>query len=150
MRTWSAVPSATLLTGRPVTDIDLIFPFDPTPLAKDFARRIGGHWFWLDQPRLQSRVVVNHDPESPSYDFAKFRAPSLEEDLRDRDFTINALALPLTGSMAATNLVDPCHGLADLKQGVLRMVDPAAFANDPLRIVKGVRHATVLGLEVDT
>ena len=137
------------LVGHSITDIDLISPDDPTPLAKAFARRIGGHWFWLDPMRLQSRVVVNQDPDSPSYDFARFRAPSLAEDLLDRDFTINALALPLTGTLDASNLIDPSRGLTDLQKSLLRMVAPAAFANDPLRVVKGVRHATVLGLEFE-
>lgn len=138
------------LIGRSITDLDLIFPDDPTTLAKDFARQIGGHWFWLDQDRLQSRVVVKHDDDCLDYDFALFRAPELEGDLLDRDFTINALALPLPGDLAATSLVDPCRGLDDLLQGSLRMVGKDTFRNDPLRIIKGVRHATALGLQVAT
>ena len=138
------------LTDRPIIDIDLVFPRDPTALARKFASLIGGHWFWLDDERRQSRVVVSHDSAGPSYDFALFRAPCLADDLLDRDFTINALALPLGGALSAACLVDPCQGLGDLQQGVLRMVGQAAFANDPLRIVKGIRHATVLDLEIES
>ena len=138
-----------LVTGRPLTDIDLIFPRDPTPLAKVFARRINGHWFWLDQERLQSRVVPDAAGSSPGYDFAIFRAANLEEDLLDRDFTINALALPLTDTPSADDLIDPWRGLADLQQGLLRMVGDKALVNDPLRIIKGVRHATALDLSID-
>lgn len=138
------------LIGRPVTDLDLIFPEDPTLLAKNFAREIGGHWFWLDQKRLQSRVVVTHDTVCLNYDFALFRAPDLERDLLDRDFTINALALTLDGDLSASSLVDPCHGLGDLQRGSLRMVAGDSFANDPLRIIKGVRHATALELKVES
>ncbi len=138
------------LIGRPLTDLDLIFPGDPTFLAKDFAREIGGHWFWLDQERLQSRVVVTHDTECFNYDFALFRAPDLERDLLDRDFTINALALPLAGDLSASSLIDPCHGLDDLQQDSLRMVGEESFRNDPLRIIKGIRHATVLTLKIET
>ena len=137
------------LIGRQITDLDLIFPDDPTALAKAFARQIGGHWFWLDKPRLQSRVVVKHDSDCLHYDFALFRAPDLERDLLDRDFTLNALALPLTGALSVASLVDPCQGLNDLQRGSLRMVGNDAFANDPLRVVKGIRHATVLGLAVE-
>lgn len=137
------------LLGRAITDLDLIFPDDPTALAKDFARRIGGHWFWLDRPRRQSRVVASGDNDELNYDFARFRAPSLEQDLYDRDFTINALALPLTAQLSAEALVDPCRGLDDLRRQRLKMVSVHSLANDPLRIVKGVRHATVLGLEVE-
>ncbi len=137
------------LIGRLLTDLDLIMPEDPTTLARDFARHIGGHWFWLDQQRRQSRVVVNCGDNCPDYDFALFRAPDLKRDLLDRDFTINALALPLTQDLSGSTLVDPCHGVEDLQQDTLRMISKASLRNDPLRIIKGVRHATVLGLEID-
>lgn len=138
------------LIGRPVTDLDLIFPEDPTSLAKAFAHQIGGHWFWLDKDRRQSRVVGNRYNDCPHYDFALFRAPDLERDLLDRDFTINALALPLTAGVMGAPLVDPCNGLEDLHQGCLRMVGRDSFRNDPLRIIKGVRHAAVLGLQIES
>lgn len=137
------------LIGRTLTDLDLVFPQDPTALARDFARRIGGHWFWLDRTRQQSRVVVHHADHCPNYDFALYRAPTLEQDLFDRDFTINALALPLANTLAPVAMIDPCHGFEDLRRGVLRMVHKDSFGNDPLRIIKGVRHATALGLEIE-
>lgn len=137
------------LIGRPITDLDLIFPKDPTSMAKSFARQVGGHWFWLDIDRRQSRVVVNRDDECLCFDFALFRAPDLELDLLDRDFTINAMALALAGALSAASLIDPCHGLTDLQQSSLRMVAKSSLSNDPLRILKGVRHATLLGLEID-
>jgi poly(A) polymerase len=137
------------LIGRPITDLDLISASDPTSMARLFAKQIGGHWFWLDKDRLQSRVVVNHEDDCLNYDFALFRAASLELDLLDRDFTINALALSMTETISAFSLIDPFCGLGDLQQGTLRMVGKNAFANDALRIIKGVRHATALGLEIE-
>lgn len=138
------------LIGRLITDLDLISPSDPTSIAQGFARQIGGYWFWLDQERLQSRVVVNRDTDCLHYDFALFRAPDLEHDLLDRDFTINAMALSLTGDLSVEALIDPCYGVKDLQRSSLRMVDKAAFANDPLRIIKGIRHATTLGLKIES
>jgi poly(A) polymerase len=137
------------LVGRPITDLDLIFPSDPSTLARSFARRIGGHWFWLDRERRQSRVVVNHEPDCPDFDFAPFRAPDLERDLLDRDFSINAIAQPLSEPCSADSLVDPCDGLDDLRKKILRMVSRNSFTHDPLRMIKGVRHATVLGLDIE-
>ena len=137
------------LIGLPVQDVDLIFPEDPTGLAKSFARLHGGHWFWLDQERKQSRVVFGHAELCPVFDFAPFRAASLDLDLYDRDFTINAMALSLSANLTTTPLVDPVGGMEDLQKDVLRMVSKDAFINDPLRIVKGVRHATALGLCID-
>lgn len=137
-----------ILIGRSATDLDLIFPEDPTALAKAFARRIGGHWFWLDKERRQSRVVGDRDNSSMHYDFALFRAPNLERDLLDRDFTINAIALSLSADLMQTTLIDPCCGHDDLRRKSLRMVSADSFHSDPLRIIKGVRHAATLGLQV--
>ncbi len=137
------------LLGRPISDLDLISPIDPTSLAKIFARRINGHWFWLDEERRQSRVVINTHGTSLYYDFALFRAPDLQEDLLDRDFTINALAMPLAGNWSIDTMIDPCNGLEDMRQNRLRMVSPTALSSDPLRILKGLRHATTLCLQID-
>ena len=137
------------LLELPINDVDIIFPHDPTELAKTFARQFGGSWFWLDKDRRQSRVVFNADENSPDFDFAPFRAPSLVQDLLDRDFTINAMALSLRADSSESELVDPLCGLDDLRNNVLRMVGSGAFMNDPLRIIKGIRHATVLGVEPD-
>jgi tRNA nucleotidyltransferase/poly(A) polymerase len=137
------------LLNRPISDLDLISPYDPTTLAKKFARQIGGHWFWLDEGRCQSRVVVNDLDSALYYDFALFRAPDLTRDQLDRDFTINALALPLSGDLSINSLFDPCNGLEDLRQGRLRMVSSDSLPTDPLRVLKGLRHATTLGLLID-
>jgi len=137
------------LIGLPVQDVDLIFPEDPTGLAKSFAKAHGGHWFWLDEERNQSRVVFNHGDMCPVFDFALFRAPSLDLDLFDRDFTINAIALCLSNDLTTSPLIDPACGLEDLQNDLLRMVSKEAFTNDPLRIIKGVRHATALDLHLE-
>ena len=72
---------------------------------------------------------------------------SLEDDLRRRDFTMNAMALSVTGDRAFT---DPFGGLGDLVAGVIRT--PASpqesFADDPLRMLRAARFASTLGLRV--
>ncbi|MEJ2491784.1 MAG: hypothetical protein P8Y91_02260 [Desulfuromonadales bacterium] len=136
------------LSGLVVKDLDVISPTDPTDLARTFARDIGGHWFWLDEARQQSRVVVDHQKLSRHFDFAPFRGDGIEADLCDRDFTVNAMAIALEKGGLGATLIDPCDGAADLRQKILRMVSPEAFVNDPLRIVKGVRHATILDFAI--
>jgi tRNA nucleotidyltransferase/poly(A) polymerase len=70
---------------------------------------------------------------------------SIEDDMGRRDFTVNAMARRLeTGE-----LVDPFGGARDLKSGVLRTVRPRSFAEDPLRLVRGLRLVSQLGLEPD-
>jgi tRNA nucleotidyltransferase/poly(A) polymerase len=70
---------------------------------------------------------------------------SIEDDLARRDFTVNAMARRLeTGE-----LVDPFGGARDLERRVLRTVRPDSFAEDPLRLVRGLRLVSQLGLEPD-
>ena len=79
------------------------------------------------------------------HDFEIVADPSLsvEDDMRRRDFTVNAMARRLrTGE-----LVDPVGGEADLRAGVLRTVSPRSFQEDPLRIVRALRFVSQLGLE---
>ena len=81
------------------------------------------------------------------HDFEIVADPSLsiEDDMARRDFTVNAVARRLeTG-----DLVDPFGGVDDLKNGILRTVGPRSFAEDPLRIVRGLRLVSQLGLTPD-
>jgi len=136
------------LLGRAVTDFDFATPGDPTLLAQRFARMTGGSWFVLDPMRRQSRVVLHRAGETRTYDFAPFRAPGLEADLRGRDFTVNAIALVLDGEKRPV-ILDPLGGRGDLERGCLRDCSPQAFRDDPLRVLRGVRHAAVLGFNIE-
>jgi tRNA nucleotidyltransferase (CCA-adding enzyme) len=81
------------------------------------------------------------------HDFEIVADPSLsiEDDMARRDFTVNAMARRLeTG-----DIVDPFGGRADLEHKVLRTVRPNSFAEDPLRLVRGLRLVSQLGLEPD-
>jgi tRNA nucleotidyltransferase/poly(A) polymerase len=69
----------------------------------------------------------------------------VEADLARRDFTINAIARHL----ADGGLVDPFGGRGDLAARVLRTVSPHGFAEDPLRLVRGLRFVSELGLDPD-
>jgi len=129
--------------GRPVSDFDFASPGDPTPLARALAGQLAGHWFWLDAPRRQSRVVAG----PRTCDFAPWRAATLAGDLAARDFTINAVALDLAGAGA---LIDPLGGCGDLAQGILRVAGTGVLEQDPLRILKGIRHVAELGLHIES
>jgi poly(A) polymerase len=135
--------------GKVPADFDFATPFDPTALATGFAKVIGGHWFMLDAERRQSRIVARvGEGATVTYDFAPFRAADLVGDLLLRDFTVNALVLPLH-PVENVGLLDPLDGLGDLERKVLRACSSVVFADDPLRILKGVRHAVALGFVID-
>jgi tRNA nucleotidyltransferase (CCA-adding enzyme) len=76
--------------------------------------------------------------------FAIYAAPdvTLEQDLLRRDFTINAIAQDADGK-----LIDPHHGVADLRAGILRHVS-AAFSEDPVRILRAARFSARFGFAI--
>ena len=130
-----------LLLGQAWGDLDIVADGDPSPLAKDWARRVNGKWFWLDQDRRYSRVLLH---KQLHVDFAPLRAATLAADLKLRDFTINSLALALGRKSSDTRLIDPLGGLEHLRQGLLVSAASTSFSDDPLRLLKGVRHAVNL------
>lgn len=138
-----------VLLGRPVTDIDLATPADPTPLAKQWAKEQGAHWFWLDQERQQSRVLLRYGKLEFNFDFVPLRAATLNEDLHLRDFTINAMALPLRFPLADQELIDPLQGRQDLYDSLIRECSPRSMEDDPLRMLKGIRHCLDLSMELE-
>jgi poly(A) polymerase len=136
------------LLGKEPADFDFATPFDPTDLAKHFARKISGKWFFLDEERRQSRVVVDAGEGTVTYDFAPFRGPNLQTDQTRRDFTINTIALSLADG-DKMNIFDPLGGRDDLNNRLIRACSAVCLEDDPLRILKGVRHAVTLGFQIE-
>ena len=129
------------LLGRKTNDLDWVVP-DPERSAREADDALGGSAFVLDAERGHWRVVAGNETR----DYAPLTG-EIEENLRQRDFTVNALALDLTG-----NLIDPTLGRRDLKTRTLRMVSWENLHSDPLRPLRGVRFTATLGfaLEADT
>ena len=127
--------------GRPGTDVDVVVEDDPRAVAAAVAARSGLPWFALSREWGAYRVVG-----SPGHlDVAAMRGGSLAADLAMRDFTVNAMALPVAGGA----LVDPFGGQGHLEQGRLVAVGRRIFADDPLRLLRAVRLAHTLDLALD-
>jgi poly(A) polymerase len=84
-----------------------------------------------------------------SCDFSPFRAFNLEGDLQRRDFTINAMAMALQPGAKLGSLYDPLGGELDLQRGRLRCCSSQVLFDDPLRVLKGLRHAICLQLTIE-
>ena len=130
------------LLGRPIVDVDVACR-DPREAARRFARRFGGSPFPLSERHGAWRVV--HEGSEETVDFTPL-PDTIEADLATRDFTLNAIAVPVGGPGA---YVDPFQGQADLEAGVLRAVSESIFVDDPLRLLRGVRLEDELGLRMD-
>jgi tRNA nucleotidyltransferase (CCA-adding enzyme) len=138
-----------LLLARDRTDLDVAVEGD----AAAVAARLGGAV--LEHERFSTAKARLGETEidlaqTRAEDYAQpgalpdVRPAGLEEDLARRDFTINAMALPLQGE---PRLIDPYGGRDDLATGALRMLHPGSFADDPTRAVRGARYAARFGLQ---
>ena len=128
------------LLGRPLIDLDVACR-EPERVARAFAGQSGGAPFPLSERHGAWRVVID---DGKTVDFTPLPG-SIEDDLATRDFTVNAIALPLSGGEAA----DPFEGRADLEARVLRAVQAAVFEQDPLRLLRAVRLEDELGFRLE-
>jgi Poly A polymerase head domain len=125
--------------ARPLIDVDVVCA-DPEAAARRYARRSGGAPFPLSEEHASWRVVV---PDVRTVDFTRVHG-TIESDLARRDFTINAIAVPVGGGEA----VDPSGGREDLQLRLVRAVSESIFADDPLRLVRAVRLEDELGFRL--
>ena len=128
--------------GRPSPDLDVVVADDPAKCAEEVSARLGSPWFPLSTRHGAYRVV---GPEG-HIDLAGLRGRTILDDLALRDFTINAMAIPLDG--VGEELVDPFGGLSDLAAGLLVATSDRIFDDDPLRLMRAVRFSHLLGLRI--
>jgi poly(A) polymerase len=151
-------PVRDLLLGRRSSDLDFTTDAHPTQVKQLLRRGGADHIFAIGEKfgtiggvfgeeivEITTYRAEQYEPGSrkPKVEFGT----SLEGDLSRRDFTVNAIALEIpTG-----RLVDPFGGQADLKARLIRAVGVPEdrFADDPLRLLRGVRLAAQLAFEIE-
>jgi poly(A) polymerase len=111
--------------------------------ARAIAKVAGGTAFRLSEEHATWRVVAPTD--GWHLDVVALRAPTIEEDLRERDFTVNAIGRSLEGG----DLIDPTGGLADAEARRLRATSDHAFSDDPIRLLRAPRLAAAHDLEIE-
>ncbi len=129
------------LLERETKDIDLATDGDPLLLANDIASQLGGKIIVMNGYRVIRCLL----PGRIQVDVSSL-AGSVEEDMVRRDFTANALAVPLDD---LNTLIDPLNGRKDIEDKVLRMVSEEAFLEDPLRMLRAIRLTAVLGFTLE-
>lgn len=123
-------------------DRDFAVQGEARVLARQTADRLGGRYFTLDAERDAGRVLWQGHG---SLDFVRLRGDTIEQDLTERDFTINALATPIGEQ---PELIDPLGGLQHLRDRRLVTCSPRALEHDPVRTLRGVRLAHQHGLHI--
>jgi tRNA nucleotidyltransferase (CCA-adding enzyme) len=139
------------LIGRPHLDLDVVVEGEIEPLVA----ALGGTA--TEHERFGTAVVVIGDAE---VDVARARAETypepgalpevrpatIAEDLGRRDFSINAMAHPLSGDEA---LLDPHGGVEDLRAGLVRVLHENSFVDDPTRALRAARYVARFGFELE-
>jgi len=138
-------------------DLDIVVEGDGPMLARRLAQALGGsvveHRRFLtasvDTPtfgRIDVATSRSERYESPGA-LPRVLPAGIAEDLRRRDFTVNALAIEL--SSGDFGLIDPLGGRLDLARRRLRVLHPLSYVEDPTRIFRAARYAARLGLSPD-
>lgn len=146
-----------VILGRPVLDIDLVSEAPADQLGRILISTLGG-----TVSSLTPFATVKMSIQGQHFDLATTRSetykhsgtlpvitPStLDTDLGRRDFTINALAASLDPADFGS-IVDPYGGQADLDTGIIRILHPRSFQDDPTRIFRAVRYSVRLGFKIE-
>jgi poly(A) polymerase len=133
-----------LALGAAPRDVDLALPRGHSlPTGERLASAIGGRFVVLHEAFGVGRVV---EADGQWLDLTDVQGETIEDDLRRRDLTINAIALDWPRGEA---LLDPTDGLEDLAAGVARRAAPGALLADPVRALRLFRFAAALSLTVD-
>jgi tRNA nucleotidyltransferase (CCA-adding enzyme) len=142
-----------LLLGRGRADIDLVVEGDAEALAATLGvaphanhDRFGTVKVELDGHEIDIAAARSESYPAPGALPVVEPGAGIEADLARRDFTINAMAVPLQGE---SRLIDPHGGLADLEAGRLRVLHADSFKDDPTRAIRAARYAARLGLSLD-
>jgi poly(A) polymerase len=137
------------LLRRPLHDLD--FAVSGSAWAQRWAKRVAntfdGHYYLMDAERGVARAIITYQERPFIIDVASFRGETLADDLHGRDFSINALAVPLQPDLPT--YIDLTNGLADLRAKRLRQCSPTAISSDPIRALRGVRQSVAFHFSIE-
>jgi tRNA nucleotidyltransferase (CCA-adding enzyme) len=140
-----------LLLGLERSDLDVAVEGDAAAVARRLGDFVRAHErFRTASVRIDGLVVDLATTRAETYAYPgalpEVRPAGLREDLARRDFTINAMAVPLAGE---PKLIDPHGGAADLARGVVRVLHQRSFEDDPTRALRAARYAARFDFSLD-
>src|ERR1700722_9026557 len=142
-----------IISGFTIRDLDFTVQGNPLKLQKDFERagaQLAGHdddtrtLFLVMPGNVRAEIGMAHTEHYEKVGKPPVIAPaSIQEDLRRRDFTVNAMALSLNEGSRGL-LLDPFNGVADIQAKLLRVLHNYSFVEDPSRLIRATGLAAVL------
>jgi len=139
-----------IILKRHAQDIDLCCA-NARQLAYALAKEKGAVCVVMDKkPNVPCFRLINRKFPEDYIDLTEIRDHVIESDLKQRDFTVNAMAIPLaSGQFDPSMIIDIVDGQGDLKNKIIRQVSPNAFVDDPLRMLRAFRFSAQLDFSID-
>jgi tRNA nucleotidyltransferase (CCA-adding enzyme) len=146
-----------LTSGHAVREMEVALHGNALKLRKNLEKHGANIWGEDEATRslylcfpgtVRVDLVSTHRTEYPKPGKPVIHPASIHEDLRRRDFTVNAMAISLNeGSFGL--LMDPLNGAADIENRTLRLVSNYGFLEDPSLLIRATRYVTRLGWDMD-
>ncbi|HSO12513.1 MAG TPA: HD domain-containing protein [Anaerolineales bacterium] len=135
-----------MLLNRLSRDLDFALPSNGISTARRVANALKADFMILDDERDTGRVIfTDADGTRTFLDFATYRGSDLEDDIRKRDFTINAIAFGIHNQA----IIDPLNGASDLRAKLIRACSPSSISDDPVRILRAIRQAAEFECKIE-
>jgi tRNA nucleotidyltransferase (CCA-adding enzyme) len=148
-----------VISGMPIRDLDFTVEGNPTRIIRELEK--GGAEVIEEDEKLRRAELIFAGDVDGSVSAARdevyvrpgtvpeIRWSTIMEDLRRRDFSVNAIAISLNPASRGL-LLDPTNGLSDLEKHELRGLSIHSFTNQPVRLLRSLRFAARLGLKFET
>jgi len=131
-----------MLLNRLPKDFDIVVKENPEKFARQVALKNHGHFVKIGKAgKAIIRVILKNCP----LDISTIKGCSIEDDLKERDFTINAIAY----SLDTENFIDITQGLRDLENRIIRTVSKDVFQKDPIRLLRAYRISSEIGFKFE-
>ncbi len=152
-----------LLLEKPINDLDIVIEGDAIKLGNELVNRFGGKltthqkfhtaiWHFPStfdlQPSFLDLITARSETYKSPGALPTVTPAAIEDDLHRRDFSINAMAIRLDSDRFG-ELLDPLNGQIDLKQGVIRVLHPRSFMDDPTRIFRAMRYENRYAFQIE-
>jgi tRNA nucleotidyltransferase (CCA-adding enzyme) len=148
-----------MLAGLRIRDLDFVVEGNALKVAKSIVERTGAHIVSADETRKSAELVFptgvtaqvamsRQEKYTSSGAKPQISQATIQEDLRGRDFTCNAIALSLNKASRGL-LLDPMNGLADIERRELRAISTYGFYDDPSRLLRLIRFRARLEFTVE-
>ncbi len=148
-----------LISGQPIRDLDFTVEGNPVRMVRELEKG-GAHTLWESEKLRHYEMIFAGDVDgsvSGARDDVyekpgakpEYRFSGVMEDLRRRDFSINAIAISLN-TQSRGLLLDPTNGLADLEKQEVRALTNHAFTNQPIRLMRILRYCARMNFKMES